>query len=227
MALVKCKECGEQVSNKAKNCPNCGAIPLNKYSIYTWIIIIFIIFVIYLFFQASETAETSYDRSSTTLTRGGAQASNERRAWYSFTSKDEMTDKSSAYAVSVKVTSSSPMEFPYKNTQAWLGVGCNSSNEWAYFAFSIAPNINDTDTQDGYDVIQTRIRWDRTVEKVRLTQKWGDNALHFIDDQTAVTKIAGASSVMLELDWHGQRSVHFEIPLSGSAKAIADMRKNC
>ncbi|WP_394854470.1 zinc-ribbon domain-containing protein [Shewanella xiamenensis] len=25
MALVKCKECGEQVSTKAKSCPKCGA----------------------------------------------------------------------------------------------------------------------------------------------------------------------------------------------------------
>lgn len=25
MALVKCKECGKDVSDKAKTCPNCGA----------------------------------------------------------------------------------------------------------------------------------------------------------------------------------------------------------
>ncbi|WP_305831489.1 zinc-ribbon domain-containing protein [Pseudomonas aeruginosa] len=25
MALIKCKECGAQVSNKAKACPSCGA----------------------------------------------------------------------------------------------------------------------------------------------------------------------------------------------------------
>lgn len=25
MALIKCKECGKEVSDKAKSCPNCGA----------------------------------------------------------------------------------------------------------------------------------------------------------------------------------------------------------
>lgn len=29
MALTKCKECGHQISNKAKTCPNCGA-PTNR-----------------------------------------------------------------------------------------------------------------------------------------------------------------------------------------------------
>jgi uncharacterized membrane protein YvbJ len=24
MALIKCKECGKEVSSEAKNCPNCG-----------------------------------------------------------------------------------------------------------------------------------------------------------------------------------------------------------
>lgn len=27
MALTKCKECGEKISNKAKVCPSCGAVP--------------------------------------------------------------------------------------------------------------------------------------------------------------------------------------------------------
>ncbi len=31
MALIKCKECGEKVSTKAKNCPACGA-PIKKSS---------------------------------------------------------------------------------------------------------------------------------------------------------------------------------------------------
>ena len=29
MALIKCKECGKKISDKAINCPNCGA-PINK-----------------------------------------------------------------------------------------------------------------------------------------------------------------------------------------------------
>ena len=31
MALIKCPECGKEVSDKAKSCTNCG-FPMNKYS---------------------------------------------------------------------------------------------------------------------------------------------------------------------------------------------------
>ena len=30
MALIKCKECGHEVSTEAKTCPNCGAVPKKK-----------------------------------------------------------------------------------------------------------------------------------------------------------------------------------------------------
>ena len=47
MAMVKCKECGNPVSSKAKSCPNCGAKPQKKTSIFTWFVLVFIVFVVY------------------------------------------------------------------------------------------------------------------------------------------------------------------------------------
>lgn len=47
MALVKCKECKEQISTKAKACPKCGAVPPKKTSLFTWLILILIIFTVY------------------------------------------------------------------------------------------------------------------------------------------------------------------------------------
>lgn len=38
MAVVKCKECGAQVSTKAKACPTCGAKPPKKTSVLVWIL---------------------------------------------------------------------------------------------------------------------------------------------------------------------------------------------
>ena len=148
-------------------------------------------------------------------------------SWRTQTSQDEMTGKSSAYAVSPRVRPKSPMEFPYSDTQAWLAVGCDNDSEWAYFGFTNAPNLNNTDTEDGYNVVRTRVRWNDTVQTTAFTQKWGDSFLHFRDYGAAIAKIAGSSSVMLELDWHGQRPVHFEVSLNGSSKAIQDMRSKC
>lgn len=38
MALVKCTECGSQVSTEAKACPSCGARPPKRTSLVTWIV---------------------------------------------------------------------------------------------------------------------------------------------------------------------------------------------
>ena len=47
MALVKCKECGEQISTKAKSCPKCGATPPKKTSFVTWAVLVLIVLVVY------------------------------------------------------------------------------------------------------------------------------------------------------------------------------------
>jgi hypothetical protein len=47
VALVKCKECGEEVSTKAKACPKCGAWLPKKTSIVTWGVLALILFAIY------------------------------------------------------------------------------------------------------------------------------------------------------------------------------------
>ncbi|KAB2900377.1 MAG: hypothetical protein F9K35_07000 [Burkholderiaceae bacterium] len=38
MAMVKCKECGGQVSTKATTCPHCGAKTPKRTSLFTWIV---------------------------------------------------------------------------------------------------------------------------------------------------------------------------------------------
>lgn len=38
MALVKCKECGQEISQKAGSCPKCGAPIKKKTSVITWLV---------------------------------------------------------------------------------------------------------------------------------------------------------------------------------------------
>ena len=42
MALKPCKECGNQISDKAESCPQCGAKQPKKMGIFAWIAIIFV-----------------------------------------------------------------------------------------------------------------------------------------------------------------------------------------
>lgn len=47
MAVVKCKECGGQVSTKAESCPSCGAKAPKKTSRVTWLVLIVIALLVY------------------------------------------------------------------------------------------------------------------------------------------------------------------------------------
>ena len=150
-----------------------------------------------------------------------------RPSWSTSTSKDKMTGKFSAYASSPTVYPSEKMGFPYHDVNSWMGVGCNGNSTWAYFGFSVSPNLSGDETRDGYNVIRTRVRWDKSVRYALLTQDWGSKFLHFREDDGAIGHIASSNKALLELQWHGQQKSYFEYPLNGSSKAIAEIRAKC
>ena len=147
--------------------------------------------------------------------------------WKTSKNVDKMTGTGSSYAHSPSVNSDPAMDFPYNNVRAWLGVGCDENSEWAYIGLNESPNLTDTKTQDGYDRIKTRIKWDDLVKEVELTQKWGDNFLSFTNDGYDIAKIQSSNTVLLELKWYGEGDVYFEFPLNGSSKAINKIRREC
>lgn len=233
MALVKCKECGAKVSNKAKSCPSCGAAVPKSTSAFTWLVLVLIVVGVYSAMQAPPPSTSDTSTSSTTAERTTnsqnqtSTAPPAAPAWRSFTTTDDLTGEESAFATSPRVAATRRMSFPYSGVRGWLGVGCDVSSEWAYASFTEAPNLTNTDTQSGYDVINTRIRFDETVEDITLTQSWGATGLHFADDQAVITKFAESSSVLLELSWYGEDQAIFEFPLNGSTAAISQMRERC
>lgn len=59
MALVKCKECGEKVSTKAKACPTCGGIPPKKTSRFTWLVLILMALIVALALKGPASTESN------------------------------------------------------------------------------------------------------------------------------------------------------------------------
>ena len=147
--------------------------------------------------------------------------------WTTSTSKDEMTGELSSYAHSPATTATKRLDFPYRGTRAWLGVGCDGESEWAYVGFSEAPNLLDTSTKDGYDTFRTRVKWDQAVETMEFRQTWGAEFIHFQADETAIAKMATASTVLLELKWYGAGTIYFRFSLRGSSSALAKARAAC
>lgn len=236
MALIVCKECKNKVSDKAKTCPSCGAKVPKKTSLFTWII--FIVFSIGLYTAVqipksnkrinSEPVNVNKQGSINSLkTDKAKKIVPPKPSWTVSTSKDKMTNKFSAYAASPIVFPTKRMSFPYNKVNSWMGVGCNSEREWAYLGFSHAPNLTKDETKDGYNLIVTRVKWDKQVENTVLTQDWGAKFIHFREDSFAIAKITSSSSMLLELHWHGQQPAYFDFTLNGSSKALEKIRALC
>ncbi len=208
MALKKCKECGKDISSKAELCPHCGAKAPKKTSLVTWLILILILLGIY---AANQSPSTSVNSSYTKSAKSQATASTDNKkiqskkpnltysTWSNSTSKDKMTGKQLAYASSPIVEPTPKMKFPYSSINAWLGVGCNGKNEWAYIGFNSAPNLSDTETEDGYNLIKTRIKWDGHIENVTL-RAHSKITLHF-GSRFILSCCALKTQHMLDMPW--------------------------
>jgi len=229
MALVKCKECGEEISSKAKACPKCGAKAAKKTSLFTWLVLIIIVFVIYSANKTTTSTRTTSNISTSSSTKPEIvkKIIPPKPSWNTTTSKDEMTGKFSAYAHSPRAYPSEKMSFPYSDVHSYMGIGCNSDSEWVYFGFNTAPNLTKDETKDGYNLIKTRVKWDDKVENVTLTQEWGDKFISFRNDSNAISSISASKAALLELQWHGQQSVYFNYTLNGSSKALSEIRALC
>ena len=235
MALVKCKECSTEISTSAKACPKCGAKPPQKTSVVTWLVLAVIAVVVFNSFSSDpgSTTSTASTSSASSGTSTGTETKKkevvERKApsWSTFDSSDEMSGEKSSFAVSPKTAPTRRMDFPYAGVEAQLAIGCDSSSEWVYVSFTTAPNLSNSETKDGYSLVNTRVRWDDAVVREQMTQKWGAEFMHFRDKSAVIQKVAGASSVMIELDWHGQGAVRFPFTLNGSSAAVQEIRGKC
>lgn len=147
--------------------------------------------------------------------------------WDVSNSTDEMTGKTTSYCSSPVTSPTKSMDFPYSDTQAWLGIGCDGESEWVYIGFTNEPNLLNTDTEDGYNVISTRVKWNDNVVNQRFTQTWGAKFLHFNDDKAVIQNIMNSNSLLVELNWHGNGKTYFKFNLAGSSKAISQMRAKC
>ena len=224
MALIKCKDCGEQISKNAKSCPKCGASTPKRTSRTTWLIVI----LLGLGFYGYKSIDMPTASSPSSSKKHQIEVETPKiPTWRHSTSIDKMTGKLSAYASSPAIAASTNMSFPYNNVEATLSIGCDSESEWTYISFNSAPNLANTKTKDGYNLIATRIKWNNTIQEITLSQDWGAEFLHFRDAETVINNIASSNSALLELQWHGQQPTYFDFTLNGSTSALKAIRAEC
>ena len=228
MALVTCRECGAEVSSEAKTCPHCGIKSPRDSGGGFWVWCFVILAFLYTFGTLKNTNTVKSPSSPTKVVTTNTVEPFIPAVWKTSSDTDKISGKVSYYArTASRVAPMQPMSFPYDDVTSSLNVACDSEDRWAYVYFSHPPNIIDDETQDGYNLINARVKWGDAESKVILTQDWGSKFLHFDNGSAAITNIRGAESFILELSWHGQGKVYWKYDLTGSSEAIQSIFDKC
>lgn len=65
MALVKCKECGKEISSKASSCPNCGFVIKKKGTSYSYLWVIILVALILIIIGSLSQSDSSISSITT------------------------------------------------------------------------------------------------------------------------------------------------------------------
>lgn len=147
--------------------------------------------------------------------------------WRTSTDTDKMTGDKSSYAVNDWRVPTERMAFPYHNISANIGIGCDKNSSWIYLVFSDTPNLSKTETRNGYNRIESRIKFDDKVETVTLTQEWSSKFIHFLDREDIINKVKKSKKMLIELNWYGNGLTYFEFNLEGADEAINSIYSTC
>ena len=110
MAIKPCKECGAPVSDKAENCPMCGAKQPKETSVLTWVCVGILGLAAIIWMYSDKTPSASSGGVSTTQ---ATESENVKpKNWQYETSKDEMRGIESRFATTVS-TNTVDFDFPY------------------------------------------------------------------------------------------------------------------
>ncbi|MCY1292229.1 hypothetical protein D9M69_355740 [compost metagenome] len=117
MALVKCKECGNQVSTKANSCPACGAKIKKRVGVIGWLFVIFFVlpfaWSIGTQMSKNDPAKSEGGSGIATAQKPTAAPGEPVKKWIKTELKDAMTDEKTVVA-STESKNATQFEFPYQ-----------------------------------------------------------------------------------------------------------------
>jgi hypothetical protein len=121
MALIKCKECGKEVSSKAESCPHCGARVKAKESGCLTVLLVLIGLVTFFTLmgtikEPSRAGESTISQATSSITENPPTPDPLYTQWHYSVSQDEMTGKEERQAARFS-SNTNEFQFPYSGPQ--------------------------------------------------------------------------------------------------------------
>lgn len=143
---------------------------------------------------------------------------------------DPMATNESYYATSDSFLPIKNLSFPYTDARSWIGVGCNTDNQyWAFIGFNKANFTGGEWKRDTKNHL-AKIKYDDQISQVNLSESsGGQNFLNVstTDKNTFIKGLKSSNSVITGVPWYGQGDVWFKYSMKGSAKAIDIIFDKC
>mgnify|MGYP000855178551 CR=1 FL=1 len=143
--------------------------------------------------------------------------------WELLKVNDPMTGQVSWYAVSPVAYPSRTLSYPYTNLQAWIAVSVEDGTDLPFVLFSVIPVFYNSSAGNGYYLIDTRVKWNNSVEQMLFYQAALNSRLYFVDFSRATKLIRNSNIVMIEFNLYPDGIVYFTFDLTGASKAIDNL----
>lgn len=234
MALVKCKECGGQISKKSKSCPHCG-YEKPKTGCFTQLVaVVFVLFVIGIFVpkdeQKSPESSTQTQISDKPVTvvstpkvevekpSAKPEAKPNLGAWKIHKEKSKLDDSQNVF-IWVESPDNNKFGTNYKNKPAILHIKCAENKTALYVTYNGFISTHDVPviTRIDNNKAQTT-EWSVTTDHQGI---WRNQPIPFIKS------LIGKDKLLVEVTPYSENPQMREFPITGLDEAIKPVREIC
>lgn len=202
MSLVKCKECGHEISKSAKQCPNCGS-KIKRTSVLTILVGIIFAFAVFLT-VGNNSSNSNYQSTSNNANKGRAKLS----IWNKQESLNKFNDTND---IQIWVKSSTGQE---------MTIVCRNNKTELYLDWKEFISTSNVDVTH------------RVGTKQQATKKWSvstnfKSTFHSTGTISFIKSMIGEMLVIFEVTPHGENPRLAEFLISGLGDAIKPIRESC
>lgn len=143
---------------------------------------------------------------------------------------DPMAVNESYYATSDSFAPMKNLSFPYSDARSWIGVGCNTDNQyWAFIGFNKA-NFTGGQWNKGTKYHFAKIKYDDRINQVYLSESSDGRKFLTVgtgDKSAFIMGLKTSNTVITGVPWYEHGDVWFKYSMNGSTNAINTVFKKC
>ena len=225
MALLKCRECGADVSDRAKSCPSCGApVGGGGWKILFWVAVLCSIAAMSAYLLQDKPVKITKDE----LAKAKSQLAKDLGLKWSFSeSVDEMSGDKSYSTSSPLAYPGRVLSFPYRDLYSYISISCDKNGVSAMVYFSSSLSLVNAEFKRGAFRVESRTKWGDELNTTKFKFFSGGSALYPTHEKLFASQLVKATDLKIETHWKTAGTVVWDYSLNGASENIKRLSKTC